>query len=169
MYLKGGMFMDDINKRFIQLRKTLKLNQRNLGDSLGLSNSGVSNIENGIRNVTDQHIRLLQSNFNVNEDWLRHGNGDMFLVSDDTIIAELANEYKLSAIDKEILTHFLQMDKDTRELLTNEIVSLSEKISSIDEVDPIEEEVNSYRMELEAQKKTAEKSTRYDIGKGKGS
>ncbi len=38
-------------------------------------------IEVGKRNFNDKHIKLICSTFNVNEQWLRTGIGDMFLTS----------------------------------------------------------------------------------------
>ena len=70
-----------MNNRIKELRKTLKKSQEDFGKILGLSKSGISEIEAGRRNVTEQHIIMLKncSDFNVNETWLRTGEGDMFL------------------------------------------------------------------------------------------
>lgn len=66
------------NERIKYLREHLNISQEKLGETIGLSKSGISSIENGNRNVTEKHIKLISSCFNVNEDWLRTGNGDMF-------------------------------------------------------------------------------------------
>ena len=41
-----------INDRFKELRKALGLSQEEFGNKIGLSKSGISNIESGTRNVT---------------------------------------------------------------------------------------------------------------------
>lgn len=167
--------MDKRNERFIQLRKKLGLSQRSLGDSIGLSNSGVSNIENGIRNVTDQHIKLLQSEFNANEDWLRTGEGEMFIENDSTVIAELSTEYKLDAIDQKIIEHYVKLDEQSRQVIKREVVSLAKQIMSLEEiaatseVDPVEKELDDYRLELEAEKKGETSSAYVDLNEGKES
>lgn len=66
------------NERIKYLREHLNISQEKLGETIGLSKSGISSIENGNRNVTEKHIKLIGSCFNVSEDWLRTGNGDMF-------------------------------------------------------------------------------------------
>ena len=49
-----------INERIRQLRKEeLGMNMEQFGKLLGLSKSGVSEIESGRRNVTEQHIQML--------------------------------------------------------------------------------------------------------------
>ena len=69
-----------MNERFKELRKTLGLNQGKFGEILGITTSGVSDIEAGRRNVTEQHLIML-SNYKdrpINIEWLRTGKGEMF-------------------------------------------------------------------------------------------
>lgn len=76
--------MKEINMRFKLLRESCEKTQAEFGKILGLSISGVSDIERGKRNVTEQHLIML-SNWHerkVNIDWLRTGEGgsdNMFL------------------------------------------------------------------------------------------
>ncbi|RHC16778.1 helix-turn-helix domain-containing protein [Roseburia intestinalis] len=67
-----------MNERMKELRKAMGKSQEEFGKILGITKSGVSDIESGRRNVTEQHIIMLR-NENVNEDWLRTGNGEMFI------------------------------------------------------------------------------------------
>lgn len=73
----------DINKRFRELRKICKKSQEEWANILGLSRSGITEIEAGRRNVTEKHIRLLSiesiDGKYINEDWLRTGDGDPFI------------------------------------------------------------------------------------------
>ncbi len=68
-------------KRIKEIRKELKLSQEDFGKKIGLSQSTLAMIEVGKRNFNDKHIKLICSTFNVNEQWLRTGIGDMFLTS----------------------------------------------------------------------------------------
>ena len=49
-----------MNSRIKELRKSLDKSQEEFGKILGLSKSGVSEIEAGRRNVTEQHIIMLK-------------------------------------------------------------------------------------------------------------
>ena len=53
-----------------------------MADIMGLSRSGITEIEAGRRNVTEKHIKLLSiesiDGRYINEDWLRTGDGDPF-------------------------------------------------------------------------------------------
>ena len=69
-----------MNERFKELRKALGLTQGKFGEILGITTSGVSDIEAGRRNVTEQHLIML-SNYKdrpINIEWLRTGKGEMF-------------------------------------------------------------------------------------------
>lgn len=72
----------DINQRFRELRRECKKSQEEWASILGLSRSGVADIEAGRRNVTEKHIKLLSiesiDGRYINEDWLRTGDGDPF-------------------------------------------------------------------------------------------
>lgn len=67
-----------MNKRIKDLRKNLGLNQKQFGKALGLGQTAVSYLEQDGYNITEQNIKSICREFNVNEDWLRNGTGDMF-------------------------------------------------------------------------------------------
>jgi transcriptional regulator with XRE-family HTH domain len=67
-----------INQRIKELRKKLGLNQRDFSKLLSLSDGYIAGIEVNMRKVNDRIIKLIISEFGVNEDWLRFGNGDFF-------------------------------------------------------------------------------------------
>ncbi len=72
-----------MNERVKQLRTTLDLTQEEFGKKLGVTRSAISYIESGRSNLTDRMIFLICSEFNVSEDWLRHGTGEPFDIPDD--------------------------------------------------------------------------------------
>jgi transcriptional regulator with XRE-family HTH domain len=67
-----------INQRIKELRRKLGLNQRDFSKLLSLSDGYIAGIEVNLRKVNDRIIKLIISEFGVNEDWLRFGNGDIF-------------------------------------------------------------------------------------------
>lgn len=84
-----------MNDRIKELRKAMNLSQEKFGELLGITKSGVSDIESGRRKVTDQHVIMLVNN-GVSEEWLRTGSGDMFVpgIKDKQISAMLADVMK---------------------------------------------------------------------------
>ena len=68
------------NERIKELRKNyLHLTLAEFGERIGVRHSAISNIENGIRNVTDQMRTSICREYGVREEWLREGTGDIFI------------------------------------------------------------------------------------------
>ena len=83
-----------MNERIRLSRKHLGLTADAFGEAIGIVRSAVSNIESGRRQPTNQLITSICREFNVNETWLRTGEGEMFnALSRDEQIA-----YRLGAM-----------------------------------------------------------------------
>lgn len=67
-----------IQNRLKALRKELELNQTEFATRLSLKQATVSAMERGETAITDRTIRAICSEFNVSENWLRTGEGEMF-------------------------------------------------------------------------------------------
>lgn len=74
-----------MNERLKLLRKTLQLSQDDFGKRLRVSNTAISKLEKGERNLTEQMILSICREFNVNEEWLRNGTGERFKESNITL------------------------------------------------------------------------------------
>lgn len=72
-----------MNERIRELRKALGLTLEKFGERVGVSKVAISKIENGNANVSNQMFLSVCREFNVNEDWLRNGEGEMFNQSDE--------------------------------------------------------------------------------------
>lgn len=71
-----------MNERIRQLRKSLGLTLEEFGAKVGVGKTAISNIENGKRNLTEQMFKSICREWNVNEEWLRTGEGEMFVEMD---------------------------------------------------------------------------------------
>lgn len=67
-----------MNERIKQLRAALDISQEAFGKRLGVTGAAVSRMEKGERAVTEQMVLAVAREFNVNEEWLRSGTGNMF-------------------------------------------------------------------------------------------
>ena len=72
-----------MKERIRKIRKTLKLTQVEFGEKIGVKGNTVTNYETGLRNPTDAVLLSICREFNVNEGWLRTGEGEMFQIPDD--------------------------------------------------------------------------------------
>ncbi len=74
-----------MNERIKEVRKSLGLTLEKFGKSLGVTKVAISNIENGNRGVTEQMFLSVCRVYNVNENWLRNGTGEMFNKPSDEV------------------------------------------------------------------------------------
>lgn len=160
-----------MNERLKELRGELNFNQKEFSSRINISQPALAMMEKGSRVLRDIHISRISSEFNVNEDWLRTGKGEMFVENDSTIITELATEYRLDDIDKKIIEHYVNLDDHARQELKKHIVSLAQKIIGLDEtaasIEQIaKEEAQAYRQKILAELKT-QKSSASPEQKGK--
>ena len=70
-----------MRERIRALRKALRLNQKEFAQRLGMKSTTLSMIEVGDNELTEKNIKLVCMTFNVNENWLRTGKGEMFSAS----------------------------------------------------------------------------------------
>lgn len=89
-----------IGERIKKLRKHLDLTQQKFGERLGIKGNTVAQYELGRNKPIDAVLSLICKEFNVNENWLRTGNGEMF--------EELTEQQKLMKY-----TALLLKDKDS--------------------------------------------------------
>lgn len=120
-------------ERIKTLRKALDLTLEKFGDRLGVTKVAISNIENGKRSVTEQMLKAICREFNVNEEWLRDGVGEM-LKQRDGSFTELLSELDDSEDDfiKSFITVYMELDEDSKEVLRQIATKMSEKYKKPD-------------------------------------
>ena len=67
-----------MNTRIKELRSFLKLTQDDFSLNIGLKRSSLSDIERGNAPITERTIITICQIYNVNERWLKTGEGEMF-------------------------------------------------------------------------------------------
>lgn len=79
--------------RIKKIRKSLDLTQQGFADRIGTSRGNIAAYEVGKNVPSGSVISLICKEFNVNEEWLRNGTGEMFLPSNrNSDIAKLTKE-----------------------------------------------------------------------------
>jgi transcriptional regulator with XRE-family HTH domain len=100
-----------INQRIRQVRGTLKLTQANFATVISVSKGYVADIEIGARKVNDRIVKLVCSSFNVNNRWLRDGEGETFTENPAESYAKLLGFYRELAPEyqKFIMNQIIQL------------------------------------------------------------
>lgn len=160
--------MSTINERFAELRKACKKNQTDFGKVIGISRSGITDIETGRRNVTEKHLLILSNwdEYNVNIDWLRTGEGDMFLPVETDTLESLRNEFQLTDAQFRFISNFLRLSDNEKDIIFHFLESVFvTKEKTIQEA--IDEELAEYRKDLEIEASQTEKSSISDVPNAK--
>lgn len=118
-----------MNERIKEVRKSLGLTLEEFGSRIGMGKSAVSKIEKGLNGTTDQTIRSICREFDVNEDWLCNGVGEMFNQSQASILSRISSDYNLNEKEQAIVAAFLELDAADRAAITRYIEKLVEKSS----------------------------------------
>lgn len=99
-------------ERIRAVRKALGLTLEKFGKRIGIKKNSVSQIENGINNLTEQMTKAICREFHVDYIWLTTGEGEMFLDSDDDF--------------KEQIDQIMASETDARKNLFKFMLTLSE-------------------------------------------
>ena len=111
--------MDSIGERIKEIRKLTKLTQKEFGYRISVAQTYLSQIEKGERDATEKIIKLVSHEFNIDENWLRTGEGEMFNESDEFSLDEYAQQHDMSEMDLKIIKGFLDLDPEVRKIVVS--------------------------------------------------
>ena len=119
------------------LRHTLGLTQQKFADKLGIKGNAISQYESGRNAPIDAVISLICREFNVNEEWLRTGNGEMFVQR--TRADELSSfvdqllQSEPDDIRRRFVTAISRLSTKELEVLERTALHLTDELSSADQ------------------------------------
>lgn len=114
-----------MNERIRKLRKALDMTQQAFADKLGVKRNTVGQWECGINSITDQIALSICREFNVSEDWLRNGTGEMFITKESDEIDSLVKKYGLSNDDRILIEKYVNAKESSRKAIIDFIVDVS--------------------------------------------
>nr|DAH17364.1 MAG TPA: Repressor protein CI [Caudoviricetes sp.] len=122
--------MESIGSRVKAVRKALNLTTTKFGERIGIKNPSVSMIETGKSNPSDRTILSICREFNVNETWLRTGEGEMFTERSrqqeiEKFLSDVANG---SDFKRRLVLLLAQMTEDEWALMERMLRKISEEI-----------------------------------------
>jgi transcriptional regulator with XRE-family HTH domain len=101
--------MTTSGERIKEIRWILKLNQQQMADKLGLTQSAISAVEKNLNGLSNDNLVKLLTEYNINLNWLLGGEGEMFNSSEkeenldkkvEQKVAEALSKYGLTDIIK---------------------------------------------------------------------
>lgn len=116
-----------MNERIKFLRKNeLNMTQKNFAEKINLKQNSLALIEAG-RPTSDRTIVDICREFNVNEEWLRTGTGEIFIERPTDTIDKLCEEYNISALMRNVLITYTQLSDEGKLHVEDFIQSVVDK------------------------------------------
>ena len=109
--------MTTINARIKSVRKEAGMNQKEFSESIGVTQSGVSYMEQDGRNVSDITIKSICNYFNINEDWLRNGTEPMYIQAPTFSLDDFVRQRGGTELELDIMKAYFELEPDTRAML----------------------------------------------------
>ena len=127
-----------MDERIKELRKALGLTQQEFSDKIGVKRNTIAQYESGRNSPIDAVISLICREFNVNEEWLRTGEGEMFKPKSRN---EELQEFLLRSVDDpsgiqvKLLSVMARLSTDQWELLRDIALQIAEEVQK-EKADP---------------------------------
>ncbi|MBE5778695.1 MAG: helix-turn-helix transcriptional regulator [Clostridiales bacterium] len=118
-----------IAQRIKTLRRALNMTQTEFSKALGLTQGHMTSIENGKRNITGRTVMSICRTYNVNEDWLCNGEGEMFAIAGKNSLKQLSKEYHLDSQEILLLSSYLEMAPKQRRIFTRFLSQIAGKFA----------------------------------------
>lgn len=112
----------NIHERLRYLREKLNLTTRAFGASINMSGSSVTNMEKGVRNITDRTVRDICRQYHVNPDWLTRGEEPVF--KDPTVDLPINDDVR------HLTQQILQLNDRDQQLIKKMIEFLSDNLTT---------------------------------------
>lgn len=133
-----------MNERIKELRERLGMSQTEFAESLNLKRNSISLIEVGKRNPSDRTILDICNKFDVSEDWLRSGTGEVFLETPSSTMEQLRREFNLDEFDFNLVYEYLKLGGEQRKAVRDffyRVIEAEENVDYISEAPKTPEEL----------------------------
>lgn len=126
----------DIGNRIKKIRKELDLTQTEFAAMIGSVQNTIARYESNQRNPSSSIITLICEKFDIREEWLRSGEGEMFKPKPSDILDQLAYKYKLFNFDYVMIEKFLAMPPDLRRAIYDHFHDVDAALAEMDPYAP---------------------------------
>lgn len=143
--------------RYFRKKILNNLTQADFGSTIGLSATAIGQMEAGARNITERTRILLKEKYNLNINWLQTGEGTPIIEPDVFSLDEYVKSKGMTEEELEIVKCCLELDPAIRKTVIEHFKEYF-GVSGPPIAATIEEKVEGYRRELEAEVKGEVKS-----------
>ena len=119
---------DEIGYRIGALIEALGMKKVRFAERINIDQSYVTQLTSGKRNPSDRTISDICREFNVREEWLRNGSGEMFLDFTEDEFAKAAAMLSNDAFVRSLIVEYWKLDDDSKKLFQDFIHRLSDNM-----------------------------------------
>jgi len=103
-----------LNESVRVLREKIGISRAAFGQKIGVSGDVINNLERGRVEIKEPILKLICSEFSVNEEWIRNGSGDMFIKTSLSTMEKLKEEFHLDDFTCSFVYEYLKLDEEKR-------------------------------------------------------
>ena len=121
---------DQMQNRIKMLRNKLHITQADFGKSIGVQQNTIARYEDGSRVPSESIIVSICREYNVNREWLKYGEGEMFSESCSVTLDKIAKRYNGSETFRAMLDVYARLTADQQDAFETYVSMLTQAIAS---------------------------------------
>lgn len=111
-----------MHERIKKIRRAINVTQQEFADRLLVKRNTVATWEGGRSIPQDSVVALICKEFNVNETWLRTGEGDMFNKAETSAVERLCTELKANELERQIISAYFKIEPNIRDSFVRRLI-----------------------------------------------
>lgn len=117
-----------MNERIKKIRRYFDLTQQEFADRLGTTRNNIAGYETGRRSPSVAVVSSICDKFNVNEHWLRTGEGGMFVPAAKDTLGAFIRERNLTSTDRILIEKFVSLSVKARWEVVRFVLDISDAL-----------------------------------------
>lgn len=128
-----------MNERIKAIREALGLSRRKFGEKFYVSQDVINNLERGRVTPTKEYINGICQQYNVNEHWLRTGEGEMFQPQPASLDS-IAQANQIDALTRAVVETLIEMPQVQRDAFLQLVKNVAERVrrAEADDAQPLQ-------------------------------
>lgn len=118
------------NQRIRKIRKELDLTQQEFAERIGVSRANIGKYETGVSEPSAAVLSLICREFDIREEWLRTGEGEMYKPKPSDILDQLAYKYQFSNADYVIVEKYVSLNPSKRKEMVENVLGFLHEIEA---------------------------------------
>lgn len=120
-----------MNERIRAVREALGLSRNKFGEKFYVSQDVINNLERGRVTPTKEYINGICQQYNVNEHWLRTGEGEMFQPQPASLDT-MAQANQIDALTRAVVETLIEMPQAQRDAFLRLVQDVAERVRRAD-------------------------------------